>query len=109
MQFNLRAGPTVVINPGSVGNPRDGDPRAAYAVIDGNKVELKRIEYPIEQTIARLDASSLPSRAKEMLRESYRMGRLARPFRGPDPGESADSGPEAEPEPEVEAEPDPGE
>ena len=46
MQFNLRAGSSVVINPGSVGNPRDGDPRAAYAVIENNKVELKRVAYP---------------------------------------------------------------
>jgi putative phosphoesterase len=78
MQFNLRAGSTIVINPGSVGNPRDGDPRAAYAVIEDNKVELKRIEYPIEETIARLGASSLPEKAKEMLAECYRFGRLTR-------------------------------
>jgi putative phosphoesterase len=76
MQFNLRAGSSVVVNPGSVGNPRDGDPRAAYAIIEGNKIELKRIEYPVEETIARLDASKLPEKAKEMLRESYRNGRL---------------------------------
>ena len=80
MQFNLRAGSTVVINPGSVGNPRDGDPRAAYAVIDGNKIELKRVAYPIEQTIAQLEASSLPEKAKEMFRECYRHGRLSKSF-----------------------------
>src|SRR5437588_2709805 len=76
MQFNLRAGSSVVINPGSVGNPRDGDPRAAYAVIEGNKVELKRVAYPIEESIARVDASPLPEKAKEMLRECYRYGKL---------------------------------
>jgi putative phosphoesterase len=78
MQFNLRAGSAVVINPGSVGNPRDGDPRAAYAIIEGNKVELKRVAYPIEETIARLEASRLPEKAKEMFRECYRQGRLTR-------------------------------
>ena len=31
MQFNLQVDGTVVLNPGSVGQPRDGDPRAAYA------------------------------------------------------------------------------
>jgi diadenosine tetraphosphatase ApaH/serine/threonine PP2A family protein phosphatase len=78
LQFNLRAGSTVVVNPGSVGNPRDGDPRAAYAIIEGNKIELKRVAYPVEETIARLDASALPEKAKEMLREIYRHGRLHR-------------------------------
>ena len=78
MQFNLRAGNSIVINPGSVGNPRDGDPRAAYAVIDGNKIELKRVAYPIEETIARLEATDLPDQAKAMLRECYRNGRLGR-------------------------------
>lgn len=79
MQFYLRAGSTVVVNPGSVGNPRDGDPRAAYAIIEGNKVELKRVTYPVEETIARIDASPLPDRAKEMFRECLRTGRLPRP------------------------------
>ena len=78
MQFNLRAGAAVVINPGSVGNPRDGDPRAAYAIIEGNKIELKRVAYPVEETIARLDASTLPDRAKQMFRECLRTGRLPR-------------------------------
>ena len=78
MQFNLKAGAAVVINPGSVGNPRDGDPRAAYAVIDDNRVELKRVAYPVEETIARVQALDLPARAKEMLRECYRSGRLTR-------------------------------
>ena len=79
MQFNLRAGSAVVVNPGSVGNPRDGDPRAAYAVIDGNKVELKRVAYPVEETIARVERSDLPDQAKAMLRECYRNGRLGQP------------------------------
>src|SRR4051812_6340195 len=34
MQFNILAGRVVILNPGSVGQPRDGDPRAAYAIID---------------------------------------------------------------------------
>ena len=78
VQFNLKVNSAVVINPGSVGNPRDGDPRAAYAIIDGNKVELKRVEYPIEETIARVEALPLPARAREMLSESYRLGRISR-------------------------------
>ena len=42
---------TLVINPGSVGQPRDGDPRCAYAIIDNGRVELRRIKYNIDATI----------------------------------------------------------
>src|SRR5215207_7324580 len=38
--YVLEVGDKLVINPGSVGQPRDGDPRACYAVIEGNQVEL---------------------------------------------------------------------
>ncbi len=76
VQFNLNAGSTVILNPGSVGQPRDGDPRAAYAIIDGSKIELKRVEYPIEDAIARMEASALPDLAKQILAYSLRHGRL---------------------------------
>lgn len=36
-------------NPGSVGQPRDKDPRAAFALFDGEKVHLKRVDYDIDQ------------------------------------------------------------
>ncbi|MHC5538246.1 metallophosphoesterase family protein [Singulisphaera rosea] len=76
MQFNLAVDDVVVVNPGSVGQPRDGDPRAAYAVIDDNKIELKRVAYPIEETIAQLEAAPLPDRAKRLMSHSFRTGRL---------------------------------
>ena len=40
-------GNKLVINAGSVGQPRDGDPRASYAVIEDHRVELKRAEYDV--------------------------------------------------------------
>jgi putative phosphoesterase len=36
-------------NPGSVGQPRDGDPRAAFAVFDSNDFELLRVEYDMQK------------------------------------------------------------
>jgi predicted phosphodiesterase len=41
--------PLLLVNPGSVGQPRDGDPRAAYAVLDfaERSVELRRVDYDI--------------------------------------------------------------
>ena len=76
MQFNLEVEGTIVLNPGSVGQPRDGDPRAAYAVIDKGRIELKRVEYPVEETISHLQASTMPERAKQMFAECLRTGRL---------------------------------
>jgi putative phosphoesterase len=86
MQFNLRVGKTVVINPGSVGQPRDGDPRAAYAIVEDNRIELKRVDYPIDETIALVNNSRLPERAKAMFRDSYTLGRLPhQPAQSEDP------------------------
>jgi predicted phosphodiesterase len=44
------ASPLVIVNPGSVGQPRDADPRASYAILDfvEKNVELRRVAYDIE-------------------------------------------------------------
>ncbi len=81
VQFHFLAEGVVVLNPGSVGQPRDGDPRAAFAVIEGSRIELRRIAYPIEEAVARVEASALPERAKRLYAETLRRGRLP----GPDP------------------------
>jgi diadenosine tetraphosphatase ApaH/serine/threonine PP2A family protein phosphatase len=51
-----------LINPGSVGQPRDGDPRAAYAIVDtiGRHVDLFRLVYPIAVTQAKVLEAGLP-------------------------------------------------
>lgn len=48
-----------VINPGSVGQPRDGDPRASYAVIDGDDVQIHRVEYDIDRTVRHMEQSGI--------------------------------------------------
>jgi putative phosphoesterase len=42
----------VVLNPGSVGQPLDGNPRASYAVIKDGVAEIRRVAYDIEVTVA---------------------------------------------------------
>lgn len=74
LQFVLQAGGKTVLNPGSVGQPRDGDPRAAYAVIEDGQVSLRRAEYPVEETIRQLNAADLPERAKHLAAETLRTG-----------------------------------
>ena len=66
-ELTLEAGKRYVLNPGSVGQPRNGDPRAAYAIIDDQRVELKRVEYPVEETVTSVMQSSLPEPAKALL------------------------------------------
>lgn len=44
----------VIINVGSVGQPRDRDPRAAYVTVDGDQVEFIRVEYNIQVTAKRI-------------------------------------------------------
>jgi len=47
-----------IINVGSVGQPRDGDPRACYVLYDGNSVRFVRVEYEMEKTIALMQSIS---------------------------------------------------
>lgn len=85
MQFKLKVGGKTVLNPGSVGLPRDGDPRAAYAIIEDGRIELKRVEYPIDETVAAVQAAPWPDRAKTMLTHVLRHGRLPRETGTPEP------------------------
>ncbi len=75
-QFALQLENKTVINPGSVGLQREGDPRAAYAIIDGAKIELRRIDYPIEAAVRDVEAAPLPDDIKQMLSKVYREGCL---------------------------------
>ncbi len=50
------SGKKVIINPGSVGQPRDGNPDASWALYDGDSVEFRRVPYDHERTAAKLRA-----------------------------------------------------
>ena len=58
-----------VLNPGSVGQPRDGDPRAAWLVIDtaSGRATFCRTDYPIELTQAEMRERGLPQALSERL------------------------------------------
>jgi len=60
--LNLEEGATYLLNPGSVGQPRDGDPRAAYALADLEQrtVEFWRVPYDIEAVQNRMLEALLP-------------------------------------------------
>jgi len=58
---------TLIINPGSVGQPKDGDPRAAYAIWENNEINLRRTDYDIEETIRAYDGLGLESHLQHSL------------------------------------------
>lgn len=72
--YALRVNGTTVVNPGSVGLSRDGDPRAAYAIIEDGQVLLKRVEYPVEETIAATEEVIPDPTARAMLSAIFRYG-----------------------------------
>ena len=72
-RVQLRDGCKYLINPGSIGQPRDGDPRAAYAIVDTSerRVELFRAKYPMEAAQAKIIEAGLP----EVLAQRLAVGR----------------------------------
>ena len=68
-------GEKAMFNVGSVGQPRDGDPRACYVIVhldDEPRVEFRRVEYPLEMTIQKI--YKIPS-LDNMLGDRLRSGR----------------------------------
>lgn len=63
-----RCGRLTYVNPGSVGQPRDGDPRAAFAVIDSaGEISLCRVEYDIDSIASAMKKNGFESRLYEGL------------------------------------------
>ena len=58
-----------LLNPGSVGQPRDGDPRAAYLLLDlgAHRATFRRVDYDIERTQSEMRAVDLPEALIERL------------------------------------------
>ncbi len=46
----------LMVNIGSVGQPRDGDPRSCYVILDDDVVNFRRVEYDIDETVERIYA-----------------------------------------------------
>ena len=69
-EIRLRPGVKMLVNVGSVGQPRDDNPRASYALYDKTeqKVEIRRIEYDIEAAAKRIRDAGLPVALGERLK-----------------------------------------
>ena len=57
--FGDMADKKVIVNVGSVGQPRDRDPRASYVVVDDNTVTWRRLEYDFEKTASKIEGIAL--------------------------------------------------
>jgi predicted phosphodiesterase len=56
-RFSLAANQqSLMINVGSVGQPRDGDSRSCYVIHDGESIEFRRVEYDIEKTVGLIES-----------------------------------------------------
>jgi putative phosphoesterase len=71
------------VNVGSAGKPKDGDPRACWALLetgpDGLRVQIRRVDYDVERAASAVLASELPDEFADQLREArgYRVSATA--------------------------------
>ena len=66
-------GHRLLLNPGSVGQPRDGDPRSSYLILDlqGRRATWGRVAYDIDAVRAQMRAAGLPLGLSERLRHGF--------------------------------------
>jgi protein phosphatase len=75
---------SLILNPGSVGQPRDRDPRASFALI-GEEIKLGRIEYDVESTVRKIKDLKLEKWAEESLISILRTGSLDKVYHESEP------------------------
>jgi len=71
IQFKKQFEEGIIVNPGSVGQPRDLNPASAFAILDTDtkRIELKRTEYDIEKVIEDMQKTYLPEELAFRLRD----------------------------------------
>lgn len=74
VQVLHRIGGRLFCNPGSVGQPRDGNPQAAYAILDRDEVVLRRVEYDVSATEKSMKAAGFPDHYFLNLRKGAQIG-----------------------------------
>lgn len=74
LQFCLPKGEQSVVNPGSLGQPKTGQPQAAYAIWENGSISLHRYEYPVRKTAARIRAMPVSRPTQEFLVQVLRSG-----------------------------------
>jgi len=87
MQFRHHVAGRTIISPGSVGQPRHGDARAAYMVIEDGTFSFCRVAYRVERTVAALERSGIEAAAAAALTRLLRSGHPSLFLTPPGPAE----------------------
>lgn len=74
LPFIKRFGARTVVNPGSLGQPKDGGPDASYAVWQDGAIVLRRVRYPVERTVAKIRQLPLPAAIASALQHQLETG-----------------------------------
>jgi diadenosine tetraphosphatase ApaH/serine/threonine PP2A family protein phosphatase len=74
LPFIKRFGTRTVVNPGSLGQPKDGGPDASYAIWQDGDVTLRKVAYPVDRTIAKINELPLPAGIAVTLEHLLRTG-----------------------------------
>lgn len=72
--FVRSVGQCLVVNPGSLGQPKTGSPEACFAVWEDGKMELKSYPYPVEWAVAKVQALPIASSLRDDLSRILRTG-----------------------------------
>lgn len=80
LQFASNFGNRTVVNPGSLGQSKSGDPRARYAVWQDGEIDLRTLEYPVETTVAKIRSLPIAEEVKSDLAAVLQTGRSPRPL-----------------------------
>ena len=75
LQYRHHVGGRTILNPGSVGQPRHGDNRAAYIMIEDGNLMFCRVVYDVERTVRALEFSDVEPAATAVLAQLLRTGR----------------------------------
>lgn len=75
LPFDRTVGDTRVINPGSLAQPKDSDPRGSYLVLEDGAVRPARVAYPVERTVHAYARLGIDGAAVTALAELLRSGR----------------------------------
>lgn len=70
----IELGEKLYCNPGSVGQPRDGDPRASFALFDNGQVHLRRVIYDIDVIACNMKSSGFNDYYYENLYYGQKIG-----------------------------------
>jgi protein phosphatase len=74
VSFGIKVGSTLLVNPGSLGQPRSGEPVASYAVLNGGKLSFRSFHYPVNLTAEKVRAMPISAPIRSELIAILRTG-----------------------------------